>query len=145
MRRPNYRLVKIHRSYTVEEIAGCLRVHRNTVREWIRRGLATCDKRRPTLVLGRDLAAFLRSRRANSRRPCGTGELFCLRCRVPRRPAGDMADYLPRTSTCGDLMALCGRCEAPMYRRVRRAQLSSVAAGLDLRYAEGCEHIVERA
>ena len=35
-RHPNPRLIKIHRSYTVEEIAAVLGVHRNTVRQWIR-------------------------------------------------------------------------------------------------------------
>lgn len=143
MRHPNYRLVKIHRSYTVNEVAACLRVHRNTVREWIRSGLPTCDNRRPTLVLGRELASFLLARRTQSRRPCGPGELYCVRCRLPRRPAGEMADYLPRTATSGDLMGLCAQCETPMYRRVRSASLPRVAAGLDLRFAEGSDHIVE--
>lgn len=31
-RHPNPRLAKIHRSYTVEEVAGVFGVHRNTVR-----------------------------------------------------------------------------------------------------------------
>ena len=42
-RHPNYRLVKIHRSYTVEEAAGSLGVHKNTVREWVKVGLPTSD------------------------------------------------------------------------------------------------------
>ena len=44
--RPNPRLAKIHRSYTVDEIATLYGVHRNTVRAWIARGLATVDQRR---------------------------------------------------------------------------------------------------
>ena len=38
-RHRSHRLVKIHRSYTVEEASILLGVHRNTVREWIKRGL----------------------------------------------------------------------------------------------------------
>ncbi len=38
---PNHRLVKIHRSYTVEDAARCLAVHKNTVRRWIKAGLPT--------------------------------------------------------------------------------------------------------
>ena len=57
-RRPNQRLVKIHRSYTVEEIAR-LNVHKNTIRGWIRGGLPTIDARRPTLITGSDLRRFL--------------------------------------------------------------------------------------
>ena len=62
-RRPNYRLVKIHRSYTVEEVARLFGTHKNTVRAWVKAGLPTCDSKRPTLVLGRDLAAYLQARR----------------------------------------------------------------------------------
>ena len=38
-RRPNYRLVKIYRNYTVEEVASLLSVHKNTVRGWIKRSV----------------------------------------------------------------------------------------------------------
>ncbi len=51
-RHPNPRLVKIHRSYTVEETATVCGVHRNTVRQWIKTGLPTLDARRPVLMQG---------------------------------------------------------------------------------------------
>src|SRR4051794_40028535 len=98
-RQPNYRLVKIHRSCTVEEVAKLLHVHRNTVREWIRRGLPTNNSTRPLLIHGRDLAAFLLARRSNSKQPCRPGEIYCVRCRAPRAPAGDIADYVPLAGT----------------------------------------------
>ena len=48
-RHPNHRLVKIHRSYTVEEIAELFGIHKNTVRDWVKGGLATSDDKRPML------------------------------------------------------------------------------------------------
>ena len=62
-RHPNHRLVKIHRNYTVEEIAGLFGIHKNTVREWVKTGLATSDNKRPMLILGQDLKAYLQARR----------------------------------------------------------------------------------
>jgi hypothetical protein len=38
-RHPNYRLVKIHRNYSVEEIARLCGKHKNTVRAWLKDGL----------------------------------------------------------------------------------------------------------
>ena len=114
MRHPNHRLVKTHRNYTVEEVASLFRVHRNTVREWVKRGLPTCDDRRPMLILGTDLAAFLRARRLKNRQTCSPGEIYCVRCRAPRAPAGNMAEYQPRTETLGTLIGICSRCDCLM-------------------------------
>ena len=72
-RHPNPRLAKIHRNYTVDEVACLFGIHRNTVREWIKRGLPTSDDRRPMLILGRDLLAFLQARRTKNKRPCQAG------------------------------------------------------------------------
>ena len=58
-KRPNPRLVKIHRNYTVEEIACLFGIHKNTVRSWIKMGLPVTDNCRPQLILGSELAAFL--------------------------------------------------------------------------------------
>ena len=107
MRHPNHRLVKTHRTYTVEEIASLFHVHRNTVREWVKRGLPTCDDRRPMLILGPELAAFLQARRLKNRQTCSPGELYCVRCRAPRVPAGNMADYQPKTASLGNLIGIC--------------------------------------
>ena len=78
-RHPNPRLAKIHRNYTVEEVASLFGVHRNTVRDWVKRGLPTSDGRRPMLILGRDLVAFLSARRAKNKRTCHPGELILAR------------------------------------------------------------------
>ncbi len=67
-RRPNYRQVKIHRSYSVEEIASLFGTHKNTVRAWVKAGLPTSDGKRPMLILGVDLAAFLRLAGQNTNR-----------------------------------------------------------------------------
>jgi hypothetical protein len=136
-RRPNYRLVKIHRSYKVEEVALLFGTHKNTVRAWVKAGLPTCDKRRPTLILGSDLAAFLRARRTKKKQPCQPAEMYCVRCRAPRQPAGDMAEYAPITEKLGCLKGICPACDAWMYRRTSLAKLPEVRGKLDITFAKG--------
>ena len=144
-RHPNPRLAKIHRNYTVDEVATLFGIHRNTVREWVKRGLPTNDGRRPMLILGRDLVAFLTARRAKNKRTCQPGEIYCVRCRAPRAPAGDMVDYVPATATLGNLVAICSACEAMMYRRVSLAKLEHVRGNLDITMPQALEHIGESA
>lgn len=142
-RHPNPRLAKIHRNYTVEEVASLYGIHRNTVREWVKRGLATSDDRRPLLILGRDLVAFLQARRTKNKQPCQPGEIYCVRCRAPKAPAGDMADYEVVTETLGNLIAICSDCETLMYRRVSLSKLEQIRGNLDITMPKAQPHIAE--
>src|SRR6266540_1559058 len=56
-----------------------------------------CDGKRPMLILGSELAAFLKARRTSKKQPCQAGEIYCVRCHAPKSPAGDMAEYQPIT------------------------------------------------
>lgn len=144
-RHPNPRLAKIHRNYTVDEVALLFTVHRNTVREWLKRGLPTNDGKRPMLILGRDLVTFLTARRDKNKRTCLPGEMYCMRCRAPRAPAADMVDYMPLTATQGNLAAICSACETMMYRRASLAKLDLVRGTLNITMPQAQEHIVDSA
>ena len=143
-RHPNPRLVKIHRSYTVGEIAKLFGIHKNTVRHWVKDGLDTIDDKRPMLILGHVLVALLQTRRAKNKQPCKPGELYCVRCRLPRFPAGDMAEYSPVTDKFGNLIAICPDCDSIMNRRVSLARIEEVCKNLDITFPKELRHIVKR-
>ncbi len=142
-RHPNHRLVKIHRNYTVEEVARLFRVHRETVRRWVKRGLPTIDRKRPMLIHGRDLAAFLQARRSKNKQTCQPGEMYCVRCRVPRTPAGEFAEYRASTGVLGSLIGICPSCDCLMYRRVNLAKLDQVRGRLDVTLPQALSRIGE--
>ena len=142
-RYPNPRRVKIHRSYTVEEIARLLGKHKNTVREWLKAGLPSCDKKRPRLILGHHLASFLQTHRAKRKQPCRPGEIYCVRCRAPKLPAGDMADYVAITGTIGNLVAICPDCSSIVNRRVNLAKLGEVRGKIDITFPQALQRVYE--
>jgi hypothetical protein len=129
---PNQRLVKVHRTYNVGEAAARLDVHKNTVRRWLKEGLPKVGGRGETLILGSELRSFLEARRKAAKRPCPPGHLFCLKCRQPRRPAGDMGEYVPIKAASGNLKALCPECVAVMHRRIREADLARLWPDLEI-------------
>ena len=143
-RYPNPRLVKIHRSYTVEEVARLLDKHKNTVRNWVKDGLATIDDKHPMLILGPDLVAFLQARRVKNKQSCKPGQLYCVRCHAPKFPAGDMADYKPVTEKFGNLIAICPDCDSIINRRVSLARIWEVCGNLDISFPKELQHIVKR-
>ena len=100
-KRPNPNLAKIHRNYTVEEVANLFSVHKNTVRLWVKDGLATNDNKRPMLILGSNLKHYLQAKRKSKQRKCLPFEIYCVRCRSPQLPAENMADYEPIMTTWG--------------------------------------------
>ncbi len=133
-RHPNYRLAQVHQIYSMDEAARRMGVHRNTVREWLRRGLEVVDQGRPILIRGRALHEFLKVRRLNSKQPCAPGQMYCLRCRAPQNPAEDMADFQPLNLPLGNLVGLCPVCHSWMYRRVNLDKLALVRGNLDVRF-----------
>ena len=135
-RRVDPNRVKLHFSYTAGELADRLGVHKNTVRYWQQQGLEPIDRGRPLLFQGAHVRDFLSNRKASRKRPCGVGELYCLRCREPRGPAGGMVDYIGLSAGSGNLRALCERCDTIMHRRVRRDRIAAVMPGLEVQFTQ---------
>jgi len=127
-RRPNYRLVKIHRNYTVEEIASLFGIHENTVRAWLKDGLAPIDRSRPTLVHGQVLVDFLKARRSARKHPCPPGHLYCFKCRAPKPPEDGVVTIQPVSGGVSKVAAVCPTCGGTMYRRASDHRLKEFGA-----------------
>ncbi len=143
VKRLNARRVKLHRNYSVDEAARLFQVHKNTARMWIKNGLQTIDGRRPTLILGRELARFLHERRQRTRQRCQPGQLYCVRCRAPKAPAAGIAEYLPVTPRSGNLKAQCGTCGAVVWRRVSLRSLTAATGNLQVLLPQALQRIAD--
>jgi len=142
-RHPNHRLVKIHRNYTAGEVAVVLGIHKNTVRAWIKAGLPTIDEKRPVLILGNELIAFLQARRAKKRKPCEPGQLYCVKCRSSKFPAARMADYVSLSEEVGNLVAICPDCDCLMHRCVSLTRLREFLGIMDISFPQALPRLRE--
>lgn len=136
-RRANPYSVKQHRSYTVGELAACLSVHKNTVRNWQRAGLEPIEPGRPLLFHGETVRAFLLNLIASRKRPCPPGTLYCLRCRQPRAPVPGTVQFFPMKPKGGNLRAACACCGLTMHRRTRDADVDRLMPDLVVQYPSG--------
>lgn len=135
--------VKIHRSYAVDEAARVIRSHRNTIRNWLKQGLPTVDEQRPHLIRGADLRGFLVTKQLQRKCKCAAGELYCVRCRAPKEPAGNIAEYRPLTATSGNLKGTCPDCGTHIFRRVSLRQLASATGDLAVLVPQGQQRITD--
>ena len=116
--------------YRVDELARILGAHTHTVRLWLKQGLESIDGEYPTLIRGEDAHQFLGAKQAKRRRTCPPGTLYCVKCREPRRPAGDVADLRELSGNTGDLQALCPVCISIMHRRVNLGAMAGIWSGI---------------
>ena len=139
----NPNLAKIHRSYTVEEVASRYGVFKGTVRAWIKAGLPTISDKRPMLILGGDLVAFHQARRTKNKQTCKPGEIYCVRCRAPKAPAGGMADCNLVNGKIWNLVAICPDCDSIMNQRISLAKLELIRTKMDISLPQALQHIVD--
>ena len=143
-RRFDHRRVKIHRSYTISELSVRIGAHKHTVCRWIAAGLKTTDAKRPLLVHGADLRAFMKAREP-TKQPCQPGEFYCFRCRAPRRPALNMADYRPRTPLRGQMSGICSGCGHMIYQATTLAKLGQIRGELDVAFPKAQQRLNDSA
>jgi len=135
-KRINPKRIKINRSYSVEEAAMVLGVHKNSLRGWRAAGLEPIDKGRPMMFQGADLRAFLEKRRASRKCPCAPGTLFCFSCKKSRAPALGMVDWEATDPKRGGLKAFCETCGTVMFRRASRASIAAIMPGMAVQIVE---------
>lgn len=144
-KRLNPNLCKIHRSYTVEEIAALFKVHKKTVRNWITNGLPVYDSARPLIVLGTDLRLFIRQQRKANQQHCQLDELYCLKCRSPKKPVLGTAHFLQMPNGAGRAFATCNECGSKSNKYFSWRQLTIVSKALQMDITDGTKtHKYER-
>src|SRR5262249_36537060 len=112
----NIRLIRSTTCYSIQEVAELFRLHPNAVRRWLKVGLRTIDGRRPLYIHGSELAQFLEARQRGRKRRCAPDELYCCRCRAPRRPAGGQVAVEQLNARQILIRAMCELCGSRMNR-----------------------------
>ncbi|PWE31366.1 hypothetical protein DDZ14_13485 [Maritimibacter sp. 55A14] len=122
-RRADVRRVKLHRSYTLEQLADLSGVTIGTVRRWCKAGLPCLTDARPFLVEGRKFKLFHAEKLAVAKTKLQPFEVYCLGCKKPRVPQPGLVDFEPMGATRARIMAICPACTRMTRRIIRRDDL----------------------
>lgn len=145
MKRINPRRAKMHRAYSVTELAERLEVHKHTVRGWLKKGLPVVDGAKPALIHGGDFQAWWAKQRKAAKRPCQPGQMYCFKYREPKAPAEGMVEYTATNAATGNLKALCETCSTVMCQRLQLANIAARMPGMDVQITQAPSSIVAQA
>ena len=134
--------IRHRHAYSIIEVTDLLRVHKGTVRQWLRRGLVAMDNTRPILIHGSELKRFLLNRRSLKKSPCQPHEFYCLKCRAPRVPWGKAVDVTIRSPRLFNLHAICEVCDTAMHKAAGQAKLIKMLETLRVQQVQP-RHIIE--
>lgn len=138
--------IKANRVYDVWEIAQALGCHKQTVIRWINnKDLVAETSRKPWLIEGKDLKAFLGARQTKIATNLALHHCYCLGCKSPREPDGKMADYMQQTPETGRLTGLCPECGSLMHKVVRRTDLEAIRAKIEVAVQKASPRLVSPA
>lgn len=124
-RKINAERIRQNRSYDRREISKVLDVHKNTISHWVRDGLRPIDNQRPELFHGSELARFIKLRQQKHKSACAENEMYCLKCRAPRKTIdGSVSIDNPNAKTA-NLVGKCSICSATINRRISVTKIAN--------------------
>lgn len=104
--------------YDVDDICALYKnygLHPQTVRDWIKKGLVPIDGKRPALIYGADLRAFLGEQNESSKCKTAFTEMFCLKCKEAR-PVFKCHITLEHVNSSVRAKAHCRSCKSIMNK-----------------------------
>lgn len=120
------RLIRRDHSYSINEIADLFGVHPNAVRRWMKDGLRQIDSFRPQLIHGTELIAYLDRRQSTRKRRCAPNEMYCFKCREPRRASAGRVVVCQSGCKRLTIRARCEQCGTRMNRGSTPARLPEI-------------------
>ncbi len=125
-RKFNPRLIESNTSYSISEVRELYNICETTARYWLKNGLKIIDGKTPIMVHCEDLRDFLIAKQKAGKKHCCFEEMFCFKCREPRKALEGQAIVINENDKIMHLKSKCVVCEASMTRKYSLGKLSEV-------------------
>jgi len=123
-RKYNPQKIKQHWTYTIKEICEVYGTHSRTIQNWISKGGLNPIEgtRKPYLIHGTTLSAFLREKRVKNKCKLLPDEFYCTRCKTNRKSRPEDIKIITTGKKMGSdklsgrRIGICEICGCPLHR-----------------------------
>ena len=140
-----HKRVRYWYAYDIDNICAIFKhlgLHPQTVRAWIKRGLKTIDKSKPTLIYGNDLITFIKKQNASGKCKTEFNQMFCLKCK-DARPIYQNKVAITAKDRLIKAQGKCRECKTMMfksYKLIDIPQLRKNFVVVDVLELDDCLH-----
>lgn len=120
-----HKRIKYWYAYGIDDICTLYAefgLHAQTIRKWVKNGLASIDSGKPALIYGYDLIEFIKSQ--NSKNKCKTAfnEMFCFKCQ-DARPIFQRKVTVEHKAKALFVSGQCRECKTTMFKTYKMDNL----------------------
>ena len=115
----DFQRVRSHRPYTITSLAVLFDINPATVRRWIKRdglNVAIVDESRPIILQGSKVKVWGKALQQAKKRPCASGEMYCVRCKKPSRVNPDSVQIIQHNQSKLTVKGECKGCGMTLHR-----------------------------
>ncbi len=106
----NYTLIESNRSYSTEKIQTLLKIHPQTIREWINHNKLDCVSKKPILIHGTVLKEFIKNRNEKHKKILNFNEMKCLKCKSISIPKDKYVSIYYNKNGSIRAVGICSNC-----------------------------------
>jgi len=130
-RKPDLRRIRTSKTYNLPEIAELMDRDIATIRAWVKNGLPLLSVQKPVLVSGKALKDWLQQVWASKKRTCQADELFCFKCRKPRKAMPGSVRIVRRNEKTVSVKGRCAVCNTRMNQTRSLSKLPELQVTFD--------------
>ena len=108
--------IKYWLCYDIDAICRLCGIHPKTALAWLKKGLEAIDNKKPILVYGYNLKAFLGNLNKLNKSSTSFEEMFCMKCKEPRSPLKKQIQLEQFEQKLLKTKAICQTCKTRMNK-----------------------------
>lgn len=132
----NYTLIESKRSYSSIKIQELLGINPQTIRGWIKEKRLECVNKKPILIYGAILKAFIKARNEKYKNTLGFKEMKCFKCRNISIPRDNQISIYHNKNGSIRVVGNCSNCDNELSKLYKKNSINELKESFFIKSAE---------